>query len=160
VEQFDVHALGGVDIITVNDLTGTAFTQVNVDLASTLGGSSGDGAADTVIGNGTAGGDIITATLPSGGVGVTGPIPHVFVSHFETTLDTVRIQSLDGHDIIDASAVGAGGPLLTLDGGAGDDILLGGVGADMLLGGDNDDILLGGAGADVLDGGPGENILF
>ena len=65
-----------------------------------------------------------------------------------------------GDDIIDASAVDAGGPLLALDGGIGNDILLGGVGNDTLLGGDNDDVLLGNGGVDVLDGGLGENTLF
>ncbi len=32
VETVDVNALGGADTITVNDLTGTAVKQVNLDL--------------------------------------------------------------------------------------------------------------------------------
>ena len=46
---------------------------------------------------------------------------------------------------------------LTLDGGAGDDILIGGAGDDILLGGTGDDTLIGGFGADTLDGGAGDD---
>ena len=34
VEQVNVDALGGADTITVNDLTGTGVTEVNIDLAA------------------------------------------------------------------------------------------------------------------------------
>ena len=59
VEQVNIDALGGADTLTVNDLTGTGVTQVNLDLAGTPGSSTGDGQADTVIVNGTAGSDVI-----------------------------------------------------------------------------------------------------
>jgi Ca2+-binding RTX toxin-like protein len=49
---------------------------------------------------------------------------------------------------------------LTLDGGAGNDILIGGDGNDTLLGGAGDDILVGGPGADVLDGGDGDDVII
>src|SRR6266508_4981750 len=42
VELVDFNALGGVDTITVNDLTGTDVDKVNLDLAAT-GGGGGDG---------------------------------------------------------------------------------------------------------------------
>src|SRR5204862_201875 len=51
VERVDFNALGGSDAITVGDLSGTAVTQVNLNLAGTLGGTAGDGAADSVIVN-------------------------------------------------------------------------------------------------------------
>src|SRR5207253_5336572 len=41
VEQINVVALGGADTLTVNDLSGTGVTDVNLDLAGTAG--SGDG---------------------------------------------------------------------------------------------------------------------
>src|SRR5262249_6662080 len=53
VEQIDFPAKGGADAITVNDLSGTDVTQVNLDLAGTPGSGTGDGAADTVTVNGT-----------------------------------------------------------------------------------------------------------
>ena len=46
----NVNALGGADTITVNDLTGTALTELNLSLSA-----QGDGLVDTVILNGTAG---------------------------------------------------------------------------------------------------------
>jgi Ca2+-binding RTX toxin-like protein len=160
VEILTLNALGNTDQFTVNNLAGTDLTQVNVDLAGVIGGTTGDAAADTVIINGTAGDDVITATLPGGQLLVSGLAASVLVKNFDTTSDRVRIQGQDGHDVIDASAVAIGGPLLTLDGGLGDDILLGGAGADTLLGGENDDVLIGGPGSDALDGGLGENTLF
>ena len=47
VERVDFIALGGADNVTVNDLTGTDVTKVNVDLGAVAGGA-GDGAADRV----------------------------------------------------------------------------------------------------------------
>ena len=160
VEILDLNALGGVDIVTVNDLSGTDLASVNADLAGTVGGTTGDAAADTVIINGTNGDDIMTATNAVGQLVVSGPAVSVRVEHFETALDIIRIQGLGGHDVIDASAVDLTGPRLTLDGGLGDDILLGGAGDDNLLGGDNDDVLMGGPGTDILDGGLGENTVL
>src|SRR5262249_9409926 len=49
VEQVDLNALGGSDVIIVNDLTGTGVFQVNIDLASPAGSGTGDGMRDTVI---------------------------------------------------------------------------------------------------------------
>ncbi len=62
IERLDVNALGGNDELTVNDLAGTGLTRVNVDLAVALGGTTADGAADTVAIVGTAGDDTIAAT--------------------------------------------------------------------------------------------------
>ncbi len=157
LENLEVNALGGVDNLTVLDLTGTDLTAIKANLASTIGGSAGDGSADNVIINGTAGDDIVTATFPAGDLLVTGLRASVTVHGFEPALDTVRMLGGGGDDVIDASAVDAGGPLLVLDGGAGNDILFGGVGNDTLLGGDNDDVLMGNGGADTLDGGLGDN---
>ena len=49
--RVDVRALGSADTITVNDLAGTGVKSVDVDLSAIGGG--GDGAADTVVVNGT-----------------------------------------------------------------------------------------------------------
>ena len=47
VEHIHFNALGGADNITVNDLTGTDVTQVDIDLAATVGGTVGDGQPDS-----------------------------------------------------------------------------------------------------------------
>src|SRR5262249_56542927 len=45
VELVDVHALGGADLVTVDDLSGTDVSRVNVALAGSLGGTAGAAAA-------------------------------------------------------------------------------------------------------------------
>src|SRR5262249_17464758 len=60
VEAIDFNARGGADIITVNDLSGTDVTQMNLNLESVPGSGIGDGQADTVVVNGTSGDDMIT----------------------------------------------------------------------------------------------------
>src|SRR5262249_28866136 len=52
VERVDFNALGGADTVTVNDLARTDVQNVNVDLAGSLGGTSGDGQTDRVVVNG------------------------------------------------------------------------------------------------------------
>src|SRR5262249_58938701 len=59
IEQVNITTRGGVDTITVNDLSGTAVTQVNLDLAGTPGSGLGDGSADTAILNGTTGKGVV-----------------------------------------------------------------------------------------------------
>src|SRR5262245_53852575 len=65
VENIIVNAGAGTDAVIVNDLSGTDVTQVAVNLAGTIGGTTGDGAADTVTVNGT-NGDDIASVLGSG----------------------------------------------------------------------------------------------
>jgi Ca2+-binding RTX toxin-like protein len=72
VERVDFTALGGADVVTVNDLTGTDVKQVNVDLAGTLGGSAGDGQLDRVVVNGTSGDDAIDVSGDASAVKVSG----------------------------------------------------------------------------------------
>src|SRR5205085_251975 len=77
-------------------------------------------------------------------------------------VESIPIKALGGaagSDVLDGSLTPAGSMLLTLDGGADDDVLLGGDGDDILLGGLGDDVLFGGPGNDTLDGGAGDNVL-
>ena len=70
VEKVAFNALGGVDTVTVDDLSGTAVTGVAIDLANPPASGTGDGAADDVIVNGTAGDDNINVTNDDGAVKV------------------------------------------------------------------------------------------
>ena len=158
VEKITFNALGGADTVNVHDLIGTDVTQVTVNLAGTLGGSLGDGQADTIVINATTGDDVIVITNDNGVIKVLGLAAEVTITGFEAANDRLVINGLSGDDVIEASSLS--GMLLTANGGTGDDILIGSPGNDILSGGEGDDVLLGGGGQDVLDGGPGDNVVL
>jgi Ca2+-binding RTX toxin-like protein len=161
VETIGVTARGGADKITVHDMTGTDVTLVDIDLAGTPGQDpgQGDGATDSIFVEGTAGNDVIRLSVQDGVLVIDGLATQVRIHDFQTG-DEIHIAGLGGDDIIDAAEMPADGPLLILDGGDGDDIVIGGAGDDRLLGGAGDDVLQGGPGLDALDGGSGDNVLF
>src|SRR6266540_1325883 len=128
VERVDFNALGGADLVTVNDLSGTDVSDVNVDLA----GATGDGPAHSVIVNGTNGNDTINVSGDASGVAVSGLAAPVAIQHQEAT-DALTVDGLGGNDAISAATRAAQAITLTLDGGAGDDTIEGDDGADRLL---------------------------
>jgi Ca2+-binding RTX toxin-like protein len=156
VESIDFKALGGADNVNVNDLSGTDVTQVNTDLAVADG--VGDASPDSVIVNGTNGDDVAVVAGDASGVAVIGLAAQVNIAGGEAANDRLTVSAREGDDVIEASGVAVGAIQLTLDGGAGDDVLIGGAGNDILLGGPGDDVLIGGAGVDTLDGGDGSDI--
>jgi Ca2+-binding RTX toxin-like protein len=153
VERIDFNALGGADLITVGDLSGTDVTEVNLNLGAA------DGQVDSVIVSGTAGDDAITVGGDATGVAITGLQAQVNITGSEAG-DTLTVTSRAGDDAVNATALAAGTIQFTADGGEGNDILIGSDGDDTLLGGAGDDILIGGLGDDKLDGGAGSNLLF
>ena len=158
VEAISFNASGGADTITIDDLSGTDVTEVNINLAAPGGG--GDTQPDTIIINATDGDDVVLVFGDSGAVSVMGLSAQVNIVGFDAASDRIVINTLAGDDIIEASGLGLGSIQLTADGGDGSDVLIGGAGNDTLLGGAGDDVLLGGGGLDVLDGGPGDNIVI
>jgi Ca2+-binding RTX toxin-like protein len=160
VEGINFNALGGADTITVHDLSGTGVTQMNLDLASPPGSGVGDGAADTVIVEGTNGSDVITVSGNASGIAVLGLSAQVNITGSEAANDRLTISALGGDDVVEASGLAAGAIGLTEDGGDGNDVLIGSAGDDVILGGAGDDVLIGGPGQDVLDGGTGNNIVI
>jgi Ca2+-binding RTX toxin-like protein len=116
VERVDVNAIGGADVVTVNNLIGTGVTDVNVDLAGTLGGSTGDGEADRVIVNATNGVDAINVNGDAGGVKVTRLTSTVEILHPEAANDRLEINTLDGRDSVDSGGLAAGTIQLFVDG--------------------------------------------
>ena len=160
VENVSVVARGGADTITVNDLSGTGVTDVNIDLASTPGSGVGDGQADAVVVNGSAGNDAVTVTGNAANAEVLGLAASVHITGAEPANDRLTVNALAGDDVVDASGLSATAIQLTENGGDGNDVLIGGAGNDTLLGGAGDDVLIGGPGQDVLDGGPGNNVLI
>jgi hypothetical protein len=104
VERVDFNALGGADHVTVNDLTGTDVTNVNLDLAGTLGGSTGDGAVDNVTVNGTNGNDTINVAGNGSGADVTGLAAATSIVHADPT-DALAVDSLAGENFVFATGV-------------------------------------------------------
>jgi Ca2+-binding RTX toxin-like protein len=158
VETINFRALGGVDNVTVNDLSKTDVKNVNIDLAAAPG-AGGDSSVDTVVVNATNAADTITVSSDANGVvTVSGLAATVTISGFEAT-DRLVINGLGGDDAITASGLGTA-VQFTADGGAGNDVLVGSAGNDTLSGGAGDDVLIGNGGVDVLDGGPGNNTVI
>jgi Ca2+-binding RTX toxin-like protein len=146
VEKIAFNALGGADTITVNDLSGTGVTQVDVNLAAN---GAGDGAADTVVVDGTNGANTIEVLGSGTSFSVVGLPGLVNVSGSEGANDTLVIKGLGGNDTISAATLPADVVKLTIDGGTGDDTMTGSAGDDILLGGDGNDLVVGGRGNDV-----------
>jgi Ca2+-binding RTX toxin-like protein len=152
IDQIDFNALGGADIITVNDLSGTDVAELNLNLAG--------GGGKSVVINGTAADDAVTVSGDAKGIAVAGMAANVNVTGANAALDRLTVNGLAGDDVVDASGLLADAIQLTANGGDGDDELLGGDGADQLAGNDGDDVLVGGPGDDALDGGSGDNVVI
>jgi Ca2+-binding RTX toxin-like protein len=159
VENTTFNALGGADVINVNDLSGTDVTDVIIRLAGTLGGNTGDNQVDQTIVNGSNGDDVVGILGQNGFLAVAGLAALVSISTSEAT-DALIVKGGAGNDNLSAVTLPAGNTALTLDGGPGNDTLVGSLGADVLLGGDGNDTLTGGPGNDALIGGAGNDIYF
>jgi Ca2+-binding RTX toxin-like protein len=155
-ERIDTQALGGADNAVVNDLTGTDLTFVSFDLEGAIAGGAGDGAADSVTVNGTAGNDAITVAANGTAVDVTGLPAAVNIDHSEAANDKLTVNGLAGADTI------IGGPGLAAliqlveNGGTEVDVLTGGDGNDRIVGQQQNDSMFGAAGDDTLVWNPGD----
>ena len=157
VEQVNVVALGGADTITVNDLSQTDVTGVNVDLGGTPDSGVGDGQADTVIVNGTAHADAIQIAGSGTSFAVARLQATVAVQGSDGSSDQLVVNALGGNDSVTAAGLPATAVGLTIDGGTGNDFITGGDGNDMLFGGDGNDIVIGGRGNDTAFLGAGND---
>ena len=104
VEIVDFNAIGGLDTVTVNDLSGTDVIQTNLDLAGELGGDAADGAEDNVIVNGTDGDDNIAITGNGSGADVTGLASAVSITHADPD-DKLSVNTLAGNNHVSATGV-------------------------------------------------------
>jgi Ca2+-binding RTX toxin-like protein len=156
VERVDFNALGGADLVSVGDLSGTDVSRVNVDLAGTLGGATGDGQPDGVTVDGTNGNDTINVSGDASGVEVSGLAALVAIRHQEPT-DVVAVNGLGGNDAISAAALAAQAITLTLDGGTGDDTIAGARGVETAFGGEGNDTIDGNGGNDAAFLGAGDD---
>lgn len=107
VERFDLQTLGGVDAAVINDLASTTLVEINLNLASTFGGSSSDAAADVITVNGTSDADFIHVAAESGAVTVRGLPCLVRTLNADTLMDALVVNGLAGQDTIDVAAEAA-----------------------------------------------------
>jgi Ca2+-binding RTX toxin-like protein len=98
VEKLNLRTLGSADTVTVNDLTGTGLTQANLDLSGAGGG--GDGAADTVVVNGTPLPDTVNVFVSGPQVRVAGLAPVTAISGSEPGVDVLQVNTLGGDDTV------------------------------------------------------------
>ena len=100
VEQIEFDALGGVDHVTVHDLSRSETTKVAIDLGNASGHP--DGKADSVDVEGTARADVIKVLGTSGAVTVSGLHAAVRIEHADAGKDALNIRAGSGNDILDA----------------------------------------------------------
>jgi hypothetical protein len=102
--------------VTVGDLTGTGMKTVNVDLGDP------DGAADTVIAQGTDGPDKVSiGNDDDGAVAVHGLAAETRLTGSESALDALQVSTLGGDDSFSAGVGLTGQIPVVADGGEGQD---------------------------------------
>src|SRR5262245_55939429 len=116
VERVDFNALGGADVVNVNDLRATGVRELNVDLAGARGGVTGDGQSDRVIVAGTPGNHKIDVSGDARAVKITGLAATVRILHTEAALDRVDIDTLGGPDSVASAGLSAGAIQLFVNG--------------------------------------------
>jgi hypothetical protein len=139
LERLGLDSAAGPDTIAVDDLKGTDLKQLDLS----LGGSPGDGQADSVTTRASDGPDTLTVT---GGPGVTvaGLAPAVSIANAEPG-DRLTVDGRGDADSIDATGLAAGTIGLTLRGGPDGDTLTGSPGDDAFRSAPGD-------GADTVEG--------
>jgi hypothetical protein len=104
IEEIDTKALGGADILTAGDLTGTDVRRVETNLN---GATGDDGAADEVVVNGTNGDDHVVATGSSGNATLTGLSARFDITGANPAQDTLAVDLGAGNDVFDDSGLAA-----------------------------------------------------
>jgi Ca2+-binding RTX toxin-like protein len=118
VEQVALQTLAGADVVTVNPLAATDVTRVDV------GVGLGDGAADTVIVDGTNGADVLGVSQSSGEARVVNGPTSVFVGQSNPALDALQVNTFAGADQVTLSSGVTSLLKLTIDGGTESDTVL------------------------------------
>jgi Ca2+-binding RTX toxin-like protein len=116
IETVDLQLLGGADTVEVGDLSGTRTKDVNIDTGD------GDGAADTVVVDGTPGNDHVVFGADSTAQVVDGLAAETAVRGGEAG-DTITFAGLAGDDTAELAVGTPGAASFRFDGGDGNDTL-------------------------------------
>jgi Ca2+-binding RTX toxin-like protein len=95
-EHVNIRTLGSADTTTIGNLDGTDVDSVDVDLRAA--GGTADGAADTVVTQGSERRDVVAVTQTGAEVTVAGLAAETHIIGSEPTLDTLRVETLAGDD--------------------------------------------------------------
>ncbi|HUQ04976.1 MAG TPA: calcium-binding protein [Kofleriaceae bacterium] len=119
LELVELTARGGADRITIDDLTPAAIARVDVDLAYTIP-TQGDGVADAIVLNGTAGADVIDVSLDvaTGDVVASGLGSEIRVRNGELAFDRLVVNG-DASDRVDIDGTAAADTMIITTDGAG-----------------------------------------
>ena len=92
-ERVDVNPAGGADTMRVEDMSGTDTKLVTWELAPFRGTTATDGAADSVLVNGTFGNDTVNVTAAGQQVRVAGLAATVEINRSDPTLDSLHVDT-------------------------------------------------------------------
>lgn len=143
---------GGADLLTGDD--GNDRVDGGEDNSDTVSGGAGN---DSLSG-GDGYQDLLRETINGQATLNTKGLRGVLGTDSLVGFENVSLTGGGGNDTLDAG-LAPSGLIITLIGGAGNDVLIGGVASDLLQGGDGDDVINGGAGSDTIDGQDGNDIL-
>ncbi len=112
----DVRALGGADVVTVHDLTGTAVSAVTVDLPGPSEGPPATPSPTRSSWRPRPNVDDITVIESGSSANVNGLVPMVHISPSEGANDRLDINTLAGSDSVDSAGLAPGVIQLFVDG--------------------------------------------
>lgn len=150
-------ALSEPVVITATDSDGNAvIATFDLVVTAATPGVSLVGGVLTILGSDTAG-DVIAISRLLNNIVVVSSISGIKTFAISSVTE-IRVDTHGGNDIV-ATLSNVTKPM-TIDGGAGNDVLTGGGGANTIRGGAGNDLLYGAEGADILFGGDGDDLLF
>ncbi|CAN1489251.1 RTX calcium-binding nonapeptide repeat [Rhabdaerophilaceae bacterium] len=155
-------------VVTIADVETVAFTttdsNANADPTAASAFLLNAASATTVTLSGNHGVNFTGSTLgkltsfDGTGVTATGAAGATTLATSATNLN-VTLRSGAGNDTLSAASITDATKVATIDGGAGNDIIIGGAGKDVLSGGAGNDVITGGALADTISTGAGNDIV-